>query len=177
MAHGRFAPRDVTRDGAEHFESQIFADDAIFIEPQMGQRLENVVICWEHICCKILGPSSINRDKLDEEGRWQESHIISGFSVNVELLTIELPEVKMMNAREVVMENMIGPGNRVVSVKCIQTLRGLLNHWRYANKFWHHFAAPVNGLLAYSDSTNTRIRCDNRQLWLSFWNLVMFLRS
>ena len=43
LAHGRFAPRDITRDGTEHFDSQIFAGDAIFIEPMMGQRLENVV--------------------------------------------------------------------------------------------------------------------------------------
>ena len=177
LAHSNFAPRDSDRDGIEHFESQIFSGDAIFIEPTMGLRLANVVGCWEYVCRRILGSTSINLDKLTEEGDWQESQIILGFEVNVEELIIKPPEVKICNATEAIMDNMIGPGNMVVTVKCVQTLGGLFNHWRYSNRSWHHFAAPINGLLSYADSTNTCARCDNIQARLTFRDLILFLRN
>ena len=50
----------------------------------MGKRLENVASCWEFICKKLLGGSSINSQKLDAEGEWNESQILLGFLVNVE---------------------------------------------------------------------------------------------
>ena len=123
LSHSDFAPRDSDRDGIDHFESQIFADDAIFIEPTMGLRLENVVGRWKYVCRRILGSTAINLDKLTEEGDWKESQIILGFGVNVEKLIIKLPEVKICNAKEEIMDNMIGPGKRVVTAKCVQTLR------------------------------------------------------
>ena len=141
-AHSDCTPRANERGGNGQSESQIFADDAIFIEPKMGYRLENVAWCWEYVCCRMLGPPAINREKLDLEGKWEESQIILGFDVNVEKLTIELPKVKISNANESIMNNMIGHGKRVVTVKCVQNLRGLFNHWRYSGRFWHHFRRP-----------------------------------
>ena len=79
----------------------------------MGHRLENVAGRWEYICRVLLGSTSINLDKLDGEGEWRESQIVLGFEVNVGKLTIKLPDVQISNARDAIMNNTIGPGNRV----------------------------------------------------------------
>ena len=42
--------------------------------------------------------AAINDDKVDLEGSWGHEHIILGFEVNVELLTIRLPKAKQMDA-------------------------------------------------------------------------------
>ena len=72
---------------------------------------------------------------------------------------------------------MLNPGNRIITVRKIQELRGLRNHWSYANKFWHYVASPVNGLIAFADMAGAWIRCGNDQVWIAFWNLIAFIRA
>ena len=76
-----------------------------------------------------------------------------------------------------VRDSMFNPGNRVIMVKKVQELRGLANRWRYANKFWHYVASPINALMACADSADTWIRCDKDQIWLAFWNLMALVRQ
>ena len=177
MAHSQFASGKAERDGSDPFDSQLFVDDAIFIEPMLGCRATMVVECWEHVCIKMLGLGAVNTDKVRLEGQWQDAHILLGFEINVELMTIKLPTPKRHDALEKINARMLNPGNRVITVKLIQELRGQLNRWRYANRFWHYVASPINAMLAYADSTETWIRCDNDQVWLAFWNLIAHVRK
>ena len=50
---------------------------------------------WGGICRKLIGYDSINQDKLTAEGEWEETHILLGYEVNVDALTIRLPNAKV----------------------------------------------------------------------------------
>ena len=126
----------------------------------------------EYICKELLGDSAVNDEKKDIEGSWQETHILLGFEVNVQLMEISLPTDKRSDDWDMLTDPVFNPGNRVVPVKTAHQLRGLINHCRYADKFWHYVASPVNALMACADNTNTWIRCGDDQIWLAFWNLI-----
>ena len=172
-----FISHDVKRDGSDYFCSLLFAGDAISIEPCLGKRQEMVISCWGHVCRKLLGDSAINADKVRLEGTWIPNHILLGFEANVNDLTIKLPTAMAVGAWNVIQDPMLNHGNRIANVEAIQELRGLLNHWRYANRFWRYMASPVNGLMSFSDSTDTWIRCGNDQVWPAFWNLIASARA
>ena len=36
----------------------------------------------------------------------------------------------------------LNPGNRIKTARKLQEHPGLVNHWRYANQFWHYMAPP-----------------------------------
>ena len=177
LAHRAFISHDPKRDGADYFSSLLFAGEAIFIEPVTGKRREMVISCWGHICRRILGETAIIEEKVELEGEWQTSHILLGFEVGVDNLTIKLPTAKKVDAREYFQDSMLNPGNRIVTVHKVQELRGLANHWSYTNRFWHYLAPPMNGLLSFVDTTNTWVRCTNDQVRIAFWNLIAFIRS
>ena len=164
------------RDGTDNFDSELFADDAIFVEPNLGQRPRLVISCWEDICRKMLGKDAINNEKIALEGVWDVQHIISGLEINVDKLTIRLPEAKQMDAYDVVNSPEFRPGNQIVMVKSVQRLRGLVNHWKSSCRFWHYMASPINALMSFADPTETWIRCDVGQVWLTFWNLMKMIR-
>ena len=171
-SHREYQSGHPERDGKDHFDPLLFVGDAIFIEPSLGHRQEMVVGCWEYICKKLLGASAVNDEKKDIEGSWQETHILLGFEVNVHMMEISLPAAKRSDSWDILTDPVLNPGNRVIPAKMVHQLRGLINHWRYANKFRHYVASPVNALMACADNTNTWIRCDNDQIWLAFWNLI-----
>ena len=85
-----------------------------------------VVECWEFICRGILGMISINEDKMEADGKWGSTHILSGFEINVENMTIRPPTAKRCDALEKIREPMLNPGNRSITVKAIQEIRGSL---------------------------------------------------
>ena len=100
VAHQQYASGVPDRDGADPFTSQLFVDDAIFIEPCLGARREMVIECWENVCRGLLGEDAINDAKMKVEGQWSHTHILLGFEVNVEKLTIRLPTAKQCDALE-----------------------------------------------------------------------------
>ena len=119
---------------------------------------------------------AINDEKMALEGVWDAQHIILGLEINVDRLTIRLPEAKQMDAFDVVNIPEFRPGNQIVMVRSVQRLRGLVNHWKSSCRFWHYVASPVNALMSFADSTETWIRCDVDQVWLTFWNLMQMIR-
>ena len=73
VAHSNLLSRDQERDGAEYSDRQLFIEDAIFAEPDMWNLPENVVGRRGYIFRQLLGESSINVDKLGEEGEMRPS--------------------------------------------------------------------------------------------------------
>ena len=50
-----FIPHDEVRDRADYFSSQLFVDDAIFFETELGRRKEMAISRREHVCGKLIG--------------------------------------------------------------------------------------------------------------------------
>ena len=115
--------------------------------------------------------------KVGRGGEWRESQILLGFGGNVNSLRIALPTPRIVYAEEVINRAVFTPGNRIIPVRKVQELRGIINHWDYADRFWKYWTDPINALLIYSDSAGTWIRSDNDQVWIALWNLVRILRS
>ena len=109
MARRDYSPRNPDRDGTERFDSQLFVDDAIFVEPNVGQRKEMVIACWGYICRELLGHGALNEGKLELECVRSTSHIIRGFEANVESMTIRLPPSKKSDAWDKINHHMIDP--------------------------------------------------------------------
>ena len=114
--------------------------------------------------------TSINQEKAKLEGPWITSHILPGFEIDVDALAVRLPSAKVADAWAFSQNPMFAPGNRSITSNLAQELRGLINRWIQPS-----LASPVNGLMAFSDSTETCARCTNDQIWLPFWNLLNLL--
>ena len=113
----------------------------------------------------MLGSDALNEDKLLEEGEWKNTHtqILIGYEVNVGSFKICLHDAKILGAWEVINGPVFTPGNRVIPAKKVQALRGLINHWQGANRFWKYMTARFNSLLSFTDGTNSWIRCESDQ--------------
>ena len=177
LARQEFISHGENSDGADFSSSQLFVDDAIFIEPDLGRRKELVISRWEHGCRNLLGRTAINEARVEMEGVWIATHILLGFEVNVNEMTIQAPTAKRVAAWHAFQDPMLNHGNRIADVKKTQELRGLTNRWSYADRFRHYIAAPVNRLMSFTDSTETRIRCNNDKVWVAFWNLIALIRA
>ena len=129
MAHRDYSSGNPNRDGTERFDSHLFAGDAIFAEPTIWKRKEMVISRWGHVCRRLPGQGAANGDKLELEGVWSTTHIILGFEVNVEGMTIKLPPAKKSGAWDKINHHMFEPGNRVVTLKKVQDLPGVVNRW------------------------------------------------
>ena len=84
-----------------------------------------VIACWEYICKSLFGMSAINDDKMRAEGKWNKARILLGFEINVDSLTIQLPAEKRSDSWEKAIGPMFTPGNRAITAKKVQELRGL----------------------------------------------------
>ena len=45
--HHQHGPSDPLRNGHMRFRSAVYVDDGMFIEPRIGSRPEQSVLCWE----------------------------------------------------------------------------------------------------------------------------------
>ena len=124
-----------------------------------------------------MARTAISEDKAEIEGAWGKSHILLGFEVDVGELTIRAPKAKIVDARHTFHDPMMNQGNMIITVRAIQELRGLINRWSYASRFWYYVDPPVNGLMSPADATDTWIRRISAQVWIAFWNLMASIRA
>ena len=117
LARRNFPPTNKIRDGHQDLPSLLFADDAIFIETRVGMRPEVCVSCRGSICRRLLGDDSPNEDKLMEEGDWKSTHILLGYEVGVNSLSIRLPGAKVCGSWEILHDAVFKEGNRIIPVK------------------------------------------------------------
>ena len=111
------------------------------------------------------------------EGTWNTRHIILGFEIDVNELTTKLPAAKIEDAWNFFRGPTFAVGNRVIKVGKVQGLRGLVNFWSHTNRFRRYTASPINALMAFADSADTWIRCQNDQVWLVFRNFLSMIKS
>ena len=63
-------PSHAHMDGTVPYSADLYADDAVFVEPRMGsRRIENVGSSGR-ACTFLLGLYRLNMTKMGEEGAW-----------------------------------------------------------------------------------------------------------
>ena len=67
--------------------------------------------------------------------------------------TIPLPDGKIIGAQVLIDYPTFGPGNRIVTLRDIQELRGNIINGQGANAIWRFFAAPIGRAFSFADST------------------------
>ena len=95
------------------------------IEPEAGDRKDQVAATWEFSRKTVLGEEALNEEKMDEEGEWAEEHIVLGYRANVQTMTIALPGPKREGAKVLVWGEAFDYRNQVMTAKTLQTLRGV----------------------------------------------------
>ena len=91
LTHQEYISSDKIRGGSDFFSSQLFVEDAIFIEPDLGRKKEKVIARWEYVCRQILGSTSANMDKAELGGARNTAHISLGFEIGANASAIRLP--------------------------------------------------------------------------------------
>ena len=109
--------------GWEPFRSEIFDDDAIFVEADVGNILEETVKTRGGACRGLFGLGSANRGKVDLEGSWGANGMVLRFDIDTELGSISVPRPKGDGARIYLISAEFAVGSQHVTLKALQTLR------------------------------------------------------
>ena len=99
----------------------------------------------------LMGDDSPDRDTLSKEGELDHTHILLGYEVNVDALSARLPDGKVCGSWGITHGPVFKPGNRIIPAENAQVVRGLINHWMGAIRFWKYNDAPFNAILGFSD--------------------------
>ena len=89
-----FSPSGKTWRSDFHYEAEMFAGDAMFIEPKLGARLSERVGSWGWAFVFLLGADSLNFTKMDIEGTRQSKKTMIGYELDTEAFAISLPKAK-----------------------------------------------------------------------------------
>ena len=175
--HRLHRPVNPQWNGVEGLSAEVYIDDGMFIELEMGQRPRISVEVWEKGVRLFLGPTGISQKKLEIEGQWTEELLLLGFHVNLARDRVELPNPKVTGAAVLVNSPVFNHGNRVIGIHDLQEIRGCVNHWGQTGRIWRWLAPPINQLLAKGDSNNLWVRCNDGSMWEAFWNVMDFIRE
>ena len=156
----------------EHFHSEIFAGDAIFVEADIGSILQEVVEGWEWCCRSLFGSDSINIKKIELDGQWPAQGLVLGFDVDTVAGSIAAPSPKIEGSRIFALSEEFVVGSQHIALTSLQTLRGYMQLWSVASMFWASRVKPVDLLMAYNSEDGTAINGPNFQIWRGFWNML-----
>ena len=159
------------------YRSFLYVDDCMLAEPRIGSRPEDSATEWENICRWILTKKSINEEKALLEGKWSTQQTILGFNVNTTLGTISIPDGRILVARKMILSDVFIPGNARISLRDVQVLRGLCQHWLVANWFWKIPLQTIDVLLTHADESSSYVTCDDGDIWTGFWTLLEVFAS
>ncbi|CAK9010326.1 unnamed protein product [Durusdinium trenchii] len=123
--HENFKPSEETINGPSPFSSEWLMDDSVVVEPLVGVRPWQAVDSLGHAIEKIWGQDALNLEKQIEEGTPATEQIVWGLFMNVDSMTIRLPEPKALKMRYLLALPELQYGERMVCLKVAQELRGL----------------------------------------------------
>ena len=123
--HESFRPAEPEINGPSPFSSEWLMDDSVVVEPLLGARPWLAVEALGHSIKTILGKDALNLEKQIEEGTPAVEQIVWGLYINVESMTIRLPEPKALKMRYLLALPELQKGSRQVKLKTAQELRGL----------------------------------------------------
>ena len=123
--HENFKPSEETINGPSPFSSEWLMDDSVVVEPLVGVRPWQAVDSLGHAIEKIWGQDALNLEKQIEEGTPATEQIVWGLFMNVDNMTIRLPEPKALKMRYLLALPELQYGGRLVRLRVAQELRGM----------------------------------------------------
>ena len=133
--HRSYGPAQTTWNSPDASLAFLYVGDAMFIEPRIGSRPEDSISTWEWACRGVLAENSIREEKAKTEGVLSTKQTLLGFDIDTEPNTIEVPPVKVMGARIMILSDVYKPGYGKMKLMDVQVLRGLRRHWLSASLY------------------------------------------
>ena len=147
----------------------MYVDDGISVEIDQTVRLKASTSAWEFFTMGLLGRNAINEDKLKEDGQWSHSHIILGMEFYADSLCVRIPGAKVDGARILLEQILEEKGSRLLHVKTLHRIRGIMDHSKHANVVRAYLAAPVDSLVCFGGERIDWAVCPNKEIWVDFW--------
>ena len=174
--HRSFGPSNSSWNSPDAYQAFLYVGDAMFIEPRIGSRPEDSISTWEWACKGVLADRIIHEEKAKTEGYLSTKHTLLGFDIDTETGIIEVPPVKVMGARIMILSDVYRPGSSKVKVRDIQVLRGLCQHWLSASLYWKLTLQGLDTILRFADEADDYISCPEPDVWVAYWNVLEVLR-
>lgn len=111
------------------------AGDSIFIESDVWDMPTETEEDWAHAPKRICGPGRTDKAKIELEGAWDTSILVSGFEVDSEMDIISVSIPKVEGARVFILRDEFVVRSHHVRWESLQTLRGYMKHWLDASIF------------------------------------------
>eukprot|EP00971_Amphidinium_carterae_P105852 2096399-Amphidinium_carterae.2 len=170
--HRAYVPADPFTEGPWSFHSHILVDDAILVEPQIGNRPEISAFCYEENTRALLGENSINQDKVQLEGEYGCEATVWGLAINTMTDTIGLPEQRLLKGAHLLALPAYTAGNRDLTLRDVQRLRGTAQSWttvlpglRLVLRSVDLFLKPVE----QDEFVRPNVRWGDEEAWEQLW--------
>lgn len=115
--------------------------------------------------------------EIATEGHCAPSHILLGFTVDVETGDISLPPGVVDGAKSLLPGIVYGPRPTLATGRAFQELRGYYTHWHSENPAWKVIARPDDVLLGFLDAGGIRIQGASSEIWSEFRHTVSWMRE
>ena len=169
-------PAESLRNDYEAFRAVLYIADGMVAESNIGDRPAGRIKLWGEIARSILGDDCINQEKLEEDAQWSIASAILGFGLNTDTFEIRAHAVKVQGAADFAWSAEFEAGRKPMSIKSLQTLRGLVAHWLNASMFWLVCLHPIDALLPLADDLGELANCTDHELTKAFWPMLQLLR-
>ena len=180
LSHGMLKPPDALWNDGAAFRSLVLMDDAVLIEPKIGIRPWLSVEAMETCTKKALGDGAINAAKDEVEGALETRKLIWGLMYDTEKNTRTLPPQKLEKASFLLHLPEFDYGNRRVSLKLVQELRGNQQFWISVLPSLKPLLSATNALLGPPTAEGLAQPKGNeeqqRRAWIRFWEAVELQR-
>ncbi|POM66213.1 Hypothetical protein PHPALM_17963 [Phytophthora palmivora] len=111
-----------------------WVDDHILVEPEIDDRLQSAESMLRYAILAVLGPRSINDYKFSD---WSDELVVLGLLWNTRRLTVSIPDVKIVKARNRVTDMpKRGRASKTEFYKLLGSLRYVANCLRSAKPFY-----------------------------------------
>ena len=76
----------------------------------------------------VIGADALNKDNLEVECLWSSKQIVLGRELDLDLYSITLPSEKIIGSKNLLGLPCFGHGNRILTLRGAQELRGNMTH-------------------------------------------------
>ena len=126
--HENFKPTNPEVNGPTSFSSEWLMDDSVIVEPLLGVRPWLAVDALGHSIEQIWGEAALNLSKQKVEGTPAPEQIVWGLIMNMDSMTVRLPEPKALKMRYLLALPELQFGSRQIRLKTMRELRGLAQY-------------------------------------------------
>lgn len=102
------------------------------------------------------------------EGQRAAVSRVLGFTIGTQRLGIRAHGVQIQGASDFPLSEVFGECLRLIEIKSLQTLRGLMTRRLNASLFWRTCLQPIDALPAHADENGVYAKCGDPELATSF---------